>query len=77
MKGMLWRNDAKGITTEEKIRAVAAHYQKKNGQFPTLCYMNPAELPNAVTVDGIKVEPYRFILPGHILAGVEHGLDQC
>lgn len=80
--GMLWfDNDPKTALTAKIERAVS-YYHKKYGRKPNLCLIHPEaldkELPktgkaagSAKNASGVKIRPYRPVLPGHLWIGVE------
>ena len=77
--GMLWfDNDPKTALTT-KIERAAAYYQKKYGREPNLCLIHPDALngkkPKAdktkSSASGVKIRPYRPVLPGHLWIGIE------
>jgi hypothetical protein len=39
--GMLWYDDDKKRTLEEKVRRAADYYRSKFGRAPTICLVNP------------------------------------
>jgi len=45
--GMLWFDNDKNETINEKILRAANYYQNKYGQSPTLCFVHPSMLPTA------------------------------
>lgn len=42
--GMLWYDDDKQRTLEEKVRRAAEYFREKYGRLPDLCLLNPATL---------------------------------
>jgi hypothetical protein len=78
--GMLWfDNDPKTALTAKIERAVE-YYHKKYGRKPNLCLIHPNALENpeagkaagpAKNTNGVKIRPYRPVLPGHLWIGVE------
>ena len=43
--GMLWFDNDKNETINEKIKRAANYYKKKYGKSPTLCFVHPSMLP--------------------------------
>ena len=84
--GMLWfDNDPKTALTAKIERAVD-YYRHKYGRDPNLCLIHPTMLPTMDEKDkpatgkaagpvnnasGIKIRPYRPVLPGHLWIGIE------
>lgn len=68
--GMLWLDDDKGLTLEEKIRRAAEYYRLKYGQQPDLCLVNVGSLEDEQRVDLIQVRPAQNILPNHFWLGM-------
>jgi len=40
--GLLWFDDTSGRSLEDKVARAAAHYERKFGQLPTLCFVHPS-----------------------------------
>lgn len=53
--GMLWYDDDKKRTLEEKVEMAADYYRQKFGRAPTLCLVNPRSM-NGVPKKVAKVE---------------------
>ena len=67
--GMLWFDNDKKTPLAQKIVAAATYYRDKYGQVPNRCEVHPAEgLPEKVGV--IEIIPRQYILPNHLLIGV-------
>lgn len=45
--GLLWFDDDPRKQLEEKVRRAAAHYERKYGRAPTLCFVHPSVLNNS------------------------------
>ena len=69
--GMLWLDDDKRITLDDKIRRAADYYRQKYGQAPNLCLVNNAALENEKKVGRIEVKPVGHVLPHHFWVGVK------
>jgi hypothetical protein len=70
--GLLWFDDDPRHSLTDKVTEAAAHYQKRFGQSPTLCYVHPAALGQTEQhlVGGVQVAPGRTVLPNHLWLGV-------
>jgi hypothetical protein len=70
--GLLWFDDDPQRSLNEKVAEAAAHYQKRFGRTPTLCYVNPSVLETArqPAIGGIQIAPGRTVLPNHLWLGV-------
>ncbi len=68
MLGLLWMDDS-DATLAKKIAEAAQGYRARFGVAATLCYASPADVPEAVTVGGIVVEPRPNMLRHHFLVG--------
>jgi hypothetical protein len=69
--GMLWMDDDKKSSLDEKIRKAAAYYLEKYGQKPDLCLVNQAMIDEEKNVDAIQVQPANNVLPNHFWVGVK------
>ncbi len=75
--GMLWFDNDSSQTFDWKVRRAAAYYQKKYGQFPSLCYVhptmlesNPVESANGPYKTGqVEVRCVPWVLPNHFWIG--------
>jgi hypothetical protein len=68
--GMLWLDDDKKTTLEEKVWRAADYYRQKYGRAPELCLVNSKALADEVTVGEIDVRPAGNVLPNHLWMGV-------
>ena len=81
--GMLWFNNDKTMTLEQKIKQAVDYYQKKYGRVPNLVLIHPSVMEEnrrqfkvfAPTTTGtlsneLTIRPYRPVLPGHIWIGI-------
>ena len=71
--GLLWFDDDPNRTLEDKVLQAAAHYRRKHGRRPNLCFVHPNafnghELP--LIVEEVEVRTGRSILPHHFWLGV-------
>ncbi len=72
--GLLWFDNDKGRDLSAKVARAAAHYQRKYGRAPQLCYVNPVTLDSAggnVRVGSVEVLTSRTVLPHHFWLGVK------
>lgn len=69
--GMLWLDDDKHSTLEEKILRAADYYHNKYGESPDMCLVNQTMLDEEKKVGRIQVRPVHNILPNHFLVGVQ------
>jgi hypothetical protein len=70
--GMLWLDDDKQTSFEEKIRLAADYYKEKYGQTPDLCLVNQKMLAEEKRVDKIQVQPVHHVLINHFWVGVKN-----
>ncbi|MGH2538528.1 MAG: hypothetical protein ACRDHL_14150 [Candidatus Promineifilaceae bacterium] len=69
--GMLWLDDDKRATLEQKVERAAEYYREKYGQVPELCFVNKAALEEGRLVGAIEVRPAGYMLPHHFLLGLK------
>lgn len=70
--GLLWFDDDKKRTLEEKVQRAVAHYFQKFGQRPSVCYLNPGTMnggPQAVS--GVQLCTAKNVLLHHFWIGLE------
>jgi hypothetical protein len=70
--GMLWFDNDPKLDFNSKVMRAAAYYQKKYGQTPNLCYVNPSmsiDIPSKSS--GVDVQTNQTILPNHFWLGVK------
>jgi len=70
--GMLWLDDDKQTSFEEKIRLAADYYKEKYGQTPDLCLVNQKMLAEEKRVDKIQVQPVHHVLINNFWVGVKN-----
>jgi len=68
--GMLWLDDDKNRTLDEKVRKAAAYYREKYGQAPDMCLVNNKMLAEERQVDTVEVKPVQNVLINHFWVGV-------
>ena len=69
--GMLWYDNDPKTALTAKIERAVDYYHKKYGRKPNLCLIHPTALENPATAGGVKIRPYRPVLPGHLWIGIE------
>ena len=69
--GMLWHDDDKRSSFEEKIKRAADYYQHKFGTAPNTCLVNVKALQEELDIGSIHVSPARNVLPHHFWIGVD------
>ncbi|MDH5508088.1 MAG: hypothetical protein OEZ02_12775 [Anaerolineae bacterium] len=76
--GMLWFDNDPKTDLLTKIDQAAAYYQRKYGNAPNQCYVNPSMLePKKVNSPQVKISPSPTILPNHLWIGFNAGLKQA
>ncbi len=68
--GMLWLDDDKRRSFEDKVLRAAEHYSEKYGCFPELCFVNKGEVAEDKKVGKVLVKPASTILPYHFWLGM-------
>ena len=69
--GMLWLDDDKRRSLEEKVRRAAEFYENKYGQCPNRCYVNKNMLAEEKEVGHLWVKPAVNVLPHHFWIGIQ------
>ena len=82
--GMLWLDDDKRRSFEEKVKRAAEYYSEKYGRFPELCLVNTAMLAGDSAsaedtdpaeenkkVGRIEVQPTQTVLLHHFWLGMK------
>ena len=70
--GMLWFDNDPKSDLQSKVGKAAAYYQKKYGEVPNLCFVNPSMLAEACAEVGrIAVRSNSSIIPHHFWIGVQ------
>jgi hypothetical protein len=68
---MLWYDDDKQRTLEEKVIRAADYYQHKYGQAPTLCLVNPRSMNgDSAAVARIRLRTAHNVLLHHFWVGM-------
>jgi len=70
--GMLWFDNDKSKTLNQKVMEAAAYYRRKHGTWPDLCYVHPSALENGAgkLVSSIRVIGLTTVLRDHFWIGV-------
>jgi hypothetical protein len=69
--GMLWLDDDKQTTFEEKVDQAADYYREKFGRAPDTCLVNIGMLEAELRIGSIVVCPVRHVLPHHFWIGID------
>lgn len=69
--GMLWLDDDKGRSLNDKVLRAADYYKIKYGRQPDLCLVNPQMLANELCIGKIKVQPLKTVLRDHFWLGMD------
>jgi len=68
--GLLWYDDTAGRPLEDKVARAAAHFEKKYGQPPTLCFVHPTAKNGTDQVGNVQIEALKVVLPNCLWIGV-------
>ncbi|UCG24855.1 MAG: hypothetical protein JSW55_02330 [Chloroflexota bacterium] len=71
--GMLWLDDDKQTSFEDKVLRAADYYREKYGRAPNLCLVNKTMVEDEQRVGKIQVQPVKNVLPNHFWIGVSAG----
>ena len=69
--GMLWLDDDKKTTLEDKVLRAADYYREKYGRAPNLCLVNKSTIDQEQHVGQISVQPVKNVLPHHFWVGIK------
>jgi hypothetical protein len=70
--GMLWFDNDKTRTLQEKIERAVKYYKDKHKHDPSVCYVNPAALEGIeLEPNGVEVRGASTVLPHHFWVGIE------
>ncbi|MBN1317991.1 MAG: hypothetical protein JXA42_21085 [Anaerolineales bacterium] len=71
-EGMLWYDDDKQRTLEDKVQRAADYFQEKYGQKPNLCLINANMDVNGVNdaLGTIELRTAKNVLPNHFWVGI-------
>lgn len=69
--GMLWLDDNKNRSLQQKLERASLYYEEKYGRFPNLCYVHQSSLEQERTVGEILLIPDPQIQPNCFLLGCQ------
>jgi hypothetical protein len=88
--GLLWFDDDPRKELEEKVLRAAAHYERKYGQAPNLCFVHPsafdgngngngkhAKKGDVVKAGKVEIRPGRSVLQHHFWVGMAEEKPQA
>lgn len=74
-EGLLWFDNDRTTTLVRKVDRAAAHYRKKFGRPPSLCYVHPTMCPEAsrtgpaLMAGRVEIRTAPWVLPNHYFIG--------
>ena len=68
-EGMLWLDDHKERTIEDKVLRAVDWYKEHYGPKPNLCFVNQEAIKEELQLKGISVRPANFVRPNHFWIG--------
>ena len=69
--GMLWLDDDKKRSLEEKVDRAVEYYREKYGRMPEMCLVNKEMLAEEKKIGKVSVQPWTAILPHHFWVGMK------
>lgn len=69
--GMLWLDDDRHRSLDEKVNRAVEYYRDKYGRMPEMCLVNKGMLATEKRVGKVSVQPIANILPHHFWLGME------
>ncbi|GJM39844.1 MAG: hypothetical protein DHS20C20_01260 [Ardenticatenaceae bacterium] len=69
--GMLWLDDDRSRSFDEKVNRAVDYYQEKYGRMPELCLVNKTMLSEEKKVGKVSVQPKKAVLPHHFWLGMK------
>jgi hypothetical protein len=69
--GMLWLDDDRNRSLDEKVSRAVEYYLEKYGRIPELCLVNSKSLSGETQVGQVSVLPLSTILPHHFWLGMK------
>jgi hypothetical protein len=69
--GMLWLDDDRSRSLDEKVSRAVDYYQEKYGRTPEICLVNIKTLAAETQVGKVSVQPWASILPHHFWLGMK------
>ena len=68
--GMLWLDDDRTRSLDEKVSRAVDYYREKYGRMPDLCLVNKTMLAEEQLVGKVSDQPQSAILPHHFWVGM-------
>lgn len=75
--GLMWFDDDPHRLLEDKVLRAAAHYERKYGQLPNLCFVHPSAFngngngkQDVKKAGEVEIRPARSVLLHHFWLGV-------
>ena len=69
--GMLWLDDDRNRSLDEKVSRAVEYYREKYGRMPEMCLVNKEMLAEEKQVGKVCVQPLATILPHHFWLGMK------
>ena len=69
--GMLWLDDDRNRTLDEKVSRAVEYYREKYGRMPNICLVNIGMLSAEMQVGKVIVQPIATVLPHHFWVGTK------
>lgn len=69
--GMLWLDDDKKRSFEDKVRRAVDHYRDKYGRSPELCLVNKNVGITEERVGRVEVRAVETVIPSHFWLGMK------
>ncbi|MBK7893923.1 MAG: hypothetical protein WAS33_00145 [Candidatus Promineifilaceae bacterium] len=69
--GMLWLDDDRNRSLDEKVSRAVEYYAEKYGRMPELCLVNKTMLVEEMLVGKVSVQPQSAILPHYFWLGMK------
>jgi hypothetical protein len=70
--GLLWFDNDTGTVLSDRVDRAAAHYARKYGRKPSLCFVHPTMLPNGdgkLMAGPVEVRSAPWVMPNHFFIG--------
>lgn len=67
---MLWYDNSKAPLLD-KIQGAARYFHQKYSVRPNVCAVNPADMPQPLTIPGMRLYTDRTVQANHLRVGVE------
>ena len=68
--GMMWLDNDKTRSLDDKVQRAVDYYRDKYGRFPEVCLVNAKVLVEEKKIGRVKVQPGKTVLPGHLWLGM-------